>query len=102
MPDAVAKKLQPAPPGVLLDTLTDLLGRPGSESLAYLLALLLCRRRILVEEQGEEVEEPTDSGVWRLNSPTDGRQWSVPVAVPAPHLLEGLQAELSSLLFTEI
>ena len=108
MPDAVAKKLQPAPVGVLLDTLTELLERPESESLAYLLALLLCRRRVLVDEQSGEADDGTSNGVgvessvWNLVYPTDGRQWAVPVAVVAPDLLEGLQTQLNALLFTEV
>ncbi len=113
MPDAVAKKLQPAPIGVLLDTLTELLERPGSESLAYLLALLLCRRRVLVDEESGEVaannqvsdgrtaDEPNGT-VWNVVYPTDGRQWAVPVAVASPDLLEGLQTQLNALLFTEV
>lgn len=102
MPEAVAKKLQPAPVGVLLDTLSELLERPGSETLAYLLALLLCRRRILVDEETDEPESAAESQVWNLVYPTDGRLWAVPVAVAAPDLLEGLQTQLNSLLFTEI
>lgn len=103
MPEASPKKLRPAPPGVLLDTLTELLARPGAEMLAYLLALLLCRRRILVDQLSEEELEPGGQhAVWSLSSPSDGREWTVPVAVPAPHLLEALQAELNALLFTEI
>ncbi len=103
MPEAVAKKLHPAPIGVLLDTLTELQARPGSESLAYLLALLLCRRRVLVdEESGEADEGRPNAAVWNLVYPTDGRQWAVPVAVVSPDLLEGLQTQLNALLFTEV
>ena len=104
MPEAAAKKLQPAPNGVLLDTLTELLERPGAETLAYLLALLLCRRRVLVDEA--PAHEAADDGpldsFWQLTYPPDGRQWTVPVAIPASDLLEDLQSQLNSLLFTEI
>ena len=104
MPEAAARKLQPAPNGVLLDTLTELLERPGAETLAYLLALLLCRRRVLVDES--PAHEAADDGpldsFWQLIYPPDGRQWTVPVAVPASDLLEDLQSQLNSLLFTEI
>jgi len=104
MPDAAAKKLQPAPVGVLLDTLSKLLDQPGAESLAYMLALLLCRRRVLVDEESpdEDTGESGSESVLRLIYPTDGRQWSVPVAVPAPNLLEELQTQLNALLFTEV
>lgn len=102
MPDASAKKLQPAPVGVLLDTLTRLLEQPGAEALAYLLALLLCRRRVLAEdEMAESQDEMKSETVWQLIYPPDGRQWTVPVAVPDANLLEGLQTQLNGLLFTE-
>jgi hypothetical protein len=104
MPEAAAKKLQPAPLGVLLDTLTELLERPGAESMAYLLALLLCRRRVLINEDSPdlEVEKNESDSTLQLSYPPDGRRWTVPVAVPAPNLLEGLQSQLNSLLFIEI
>jgi hypothetical protein len=51
MPAAGAAKLRPAPNEVLLDVLTDLLQRPAQAELAYLLALLLVRRRALVDDQ---------------------------------------------------
>lgn len=104
MPDATSKKMQAAPVGVLLDTLTELLERPGAESLAYLLALLLCRRRVLVDEESSDRDaaEIASDSAWRLAYPPDGRQWTVPVAAPEPILLEELQAQLNSLLFTEI
>lgn len=50
MPAAGAKKLKPAPNGVLLDTLAELIDMPGKEKLSYLLALLLVRRQVLIEE----------------------------------------------------
>jgi hypothetical protein len=100
MPTAQTKKLRPAPNGVLLDTLTELLDRPGKESLAYLLALLLCRRRVL-QDEAEAPEPEGDSHVWNVTCPGDGRQWSVPVAVPTADVVEAIQTELNSLLFTE-
>ena len=104
MPVADAKKLQPAPVGVLLDILTKLLDQPGSEALAYLLALLLYRRRVLHDEESQDAEvgEGVSDSVWQLIYPPDGRQWRVPVAVPAHNLLEESQSQLNSLLFTEI
>ena len=104
MPEVAVKKLQPAPVGVLLDTLTELLERPGAGALAYLLALLLCRRRVLVDEETAEAEAGAGQAgsFWQLTYAPDGRQWTVPVAAPSPNLLEALQSQLNSLLFTEI
>jgi len=125
MPAAAARKLRPAPTGVLLDTLSDLLQRPGKEALAYLLALLLVRRRVLQEDQDLlAMEAPTghatkchaagrvdasdDSSLaplWNLVCPADGRQWNVPMVVPGAAQAEStkdeLQAELKTLLFTD-
>lgn len=102
MPAAAAKKLRPAPSGVLMDTLSSLLDQPGKEPLAYLLALLLTRRRILTEEERLQLEPDAEpETLWRLVCPADGRQWNVPVVVPSPELLNALQEELNSLLFTE-
>ncbi len=76
MPDAGARKMRPAPDSVLLETLSQLVERPDSEALAYMLALLLVRRRVLTEDEtfGSVVtDEPSD--VWHLQHPVDGRQW---------------------------
>ncbi len=101
MPSAQAKKLRPAPNGVLLDTLSELFIRSGKEPLAYLLALLLCRRRVLQDEGGSDEQVSGENQVWNVTCPGDGRQWAVPVAVPAPGVVEAVQAELNGLLFTE-
>ena len=102
MPEKASKKLRPAPNGVLLDTLSDLLERPGKEALAYLLALLLIRRRVLAEEEQLDInlnDEPQTH--WSLTCPADGRQWVVPICVPRTDAMQALQDELNSLLFTE-
>ena len=103
MPLAQAKKLRPAPNGVLLDTLSELINRPGKEMLAYLLALLLCRRRVLQDENSvsSDASNEAENQVWNVTCPGDGRQWAVPVAVPTADVVEALQTELNGLLFTE-
>jgi hypothetical protein len=104
MPAAGAAKLRPAPNEVLLDVLTDLLQRPAQAELAYLLALLLVRRRALVDDQSS-VSEVTQAGrneTWQLTHPGDGRVWLIPVAPPssAAHWAQ-LQESLTRLLFTD-
>ncbi|GIW97749.1 MAG: hypothetical protein KatS3mg111_1082 [Pirellulaceae bacterium] len=100
MPEAGAKRLKPAPDGVLLDALSGLIERPGKEVLAYLLALLLVRRRVLVEDpQAEFDDQPAP--VWRLISPGDGRLWEVPMVSPTAETMPVWQDELKALLFTE-
>ncbi len=96
------KKIRPAPNGVLLDTLSELLERPGKETLAYLLALLLIRRRVLHEEQLPQDEQAQEQRtVWNLICPADGRQWNVPLVTPHTATLPDLQEQLKRLLFTE-
>jgi hypothetical protein len=102
MPDAQRRGSRPAPNSVLLDTLAELLQRPDKAELAYLLALLLVRRRVLVEEQQIELDEnqPTQE-VWNLVQPADGRQWQVPLCNPSTAELAKLQESLIKLLFTD-
>lgn len=115
MPEAAAKKLRPAPNGLLLDTLSELLDHPEQESLAYLLALLLVRRRVLSEEEkliwddsekdNANQEDASQEGeavqFWSLTCAADGRQWNVPVSEPPLEQLLEVQQQLNDLLFTE-
>ncbi len=102
MPEATSKKLRPAPNGVLLDTLSELLELPGKETLAYLLALLLVRRRVLMEESQVELDAAGEPAThWKLVCPADGRQWNVAICPPYSDAMQALQAELNALLFTE-
>lgn len=102
MPQAGARKLRPAPSGVLLDTLSDLLQRPGCESLAYVLALLLVRRKVLTEEQSIDEDEPHELAPhWTLICNADDRKWNVPIAPPTADNVETIKRELNALLFTE-
>ena len=102
MPQAGPKKLRLAPNGVLLDTLAELIEKPGQEKLAYVLALLLVRRRVLSEEQKLNFEQSdAPSETWNLVCSADGRFWSVPLEIPEAEEVARLQDELTSLLFTE-
>ncbi len=101
MPDVQTRRLTPAPVGVLLDTLSDLLERPGHDALAYLLALLLVRRRVLVEEPEFVADNDHAPTHWRLTSPSDGRSWEVPIVIPSAERMAELQESLKTLLFTE-
>lgn len=104
MPHRATTKLSPAPTGVLLDSLSELLRNVSQAKLSYLLALMLVRRRVLVETEFLELPGAlTDSeNLWRLTSPSCGRQWEVPIALPTSRQeAEKLQGELMNLLFTE-
>ncbi|MEM7477018.1 MAG: hypothetical protein AAF483_18700 [Planctomycetota bacterium] len=97
MPAAQQRKLRPAPNGVLLDTLSELLERPDQEELAYFLALLLVRRRVLSEEP--TLEE--NSEAWTLVCNADDRSWNVPVHQPEAERIAEIRESLNNLLFTE-
>jgi len=104
MPYRSSAKLCPAPVGVLQDSLSELLRHPNKSKLAYLLALILVRRRVLVEADSLEFQEREQQSErwWRLVSQSDGRQWDVPIALPVnKEESEKLRNELMDLLFTE-
>ena len=104
MPYQSSAKLCPAPVGVLQDSLSELLRNPNKTELAYLLALILVRRRVPVETDSlefQEREQPSET-LWLLVSQSDGRQWEVPMALPiSKEESEKLRGELLDLLFTE-
>lgn len=102
MPTTQRRGSRPAPASVLLDALTELLQRPDKADLAYLLALLLVRRRVLVEEQQIALDDSEASAeVWNLVQPADGRAWQVPIRNPNVHEMARLQESLMKLLFTD-
>ncbi|MCA9127574.1 MAG: hypothetical protein KDB22_10835 [Planctomycetales bacterium] len=101
MPAAGPRKLKPAPNGVLLDTLSGLLDCPTKQALAYFLALLLVRRRVLKEERQLDGTNELDNDSWHLVCTADGRQWTVPVVEPRAEQIQALEDEISGLLFTE-
>ncbi len=123
MPAAGVRKLKPAPTGVLLDTLSDLVERPGQEPLAYFLSLLLVRRGTLVDEtqtvlavgdpnahtdtQEKELTVSADlspaeaTEYWQLVCKADGRGWNVPIVEPTGDEMIAIEEQLNHLLFTE-
>lgn len=102
MPHAETVKLRPAPNGVLLDTLYELVARPGKEPLAYLLAVLLVRRKVLSEDDTlSNVAKEKNPDNWCLVCQADDRQWNVPIVMPTAENMDSIQEELNSLLFTE-
>lgn len=68
MPEKASHSRQPAPVGVLLDTLDELRSQPKAQVLAYLLAILLLRRRVLVESPSDGQEVASDPN--RMNLET--------------------------------
>lgn len=99
MPNKAERKLKPAPTGVLLDTLSELLEHPESQELSYLLALMLMRRRVLKEE--EIADEQTSGEYWNLVCNADKRVWTVPLIETPASDLNQYREQLQDLLFTE-
>lgn len=93
-----------APTHVLLATLEALLDDPSKAELAYLLCLLLIRRRILTEPTSIKLEsesQPEDSLVLHLTHTPTNRDFNVPVCHLDLQESEQLQSELNQLLFSE-
>jgi hypothetical protein len=104
MPQASGRQLRPAPAGVLLDSLTELLKYPEQSALAYLLALLLMRRKILTEisNTSSAADYPDDHDQVAMFASSDGRQWQVPICLPSDsNQAHRLQESLVGLLFSE-
>lgn len=97
-------KPKPAPSHVLLATLESLLDDPGKAELAYLLCLLLIRRKILTEPTSVKLEDQDpaeDSLVLHLTHTPTNRDFIVPVCYLDLQQSEPLQNELNQLLFSE-
>ncbi len=99
MPAKRTGKLTLAPTLVLLDALEKLCELPEDSDLAYLLAVLLIRRRLLTEQQIEPTED--DPSHLHLNHPANGREFLVPVSMPTSDRVETLHQKLIELLYCE-
>ena len=104
MPTKAPGKPTPAPASVLLQALETLLEDPSKPELAYLLALILVRRRILIEKD-TGIEESDESAVpqsfLHLTHNATNRDFDVPICEPSPDQLTQLQDALTELLFCE-
>ena len=110
-PKKETSKRTPAPAHVLLATLDTLLDDPNQSQLAYLLALILIRRRVLVENPDSDPDDadgPDDSPDSRNAAPllhlthhATSRDFVIPVCEPSFEQSESLQQELLQVLFCE-
>ena len=99
MPAKRTGKLTLAPTLVLLDALEKLCEQPDNGDLAYLLAVLLIRRRLLTEQACEQFEgEPSHM---QLTHSSNGREFLVPIYMPNPDQTETLHQKLIDLLYCE-
>jgi hypothetical protein len=101
VPEKQTNKKRLAPNHVLLDILQTFLETPGKESLAYLLALLLLRKKVLGSDSAfHEIDEPADR-VLNLCSANREQRFMVPVVELTAQDTTTLQAELLNLLYSE-
>jgi len=96
MPDPNARKVDWAPSDVILHYFQKLADQPQQADTRYVLSLLMIRRRLLRLEE-TEVEEGRE--VLVLFCPKDENEYRVPVTTPAKDRMDGIQQELSELLF---
>ena len=96
----------PTPTGMLLETLSQLCECPEEASLAYLLGILLVRRRVLIEaedasagdqEKGSKVVEEPE--YMHLMHPSDRREFWVPLLPPSDDQVESIQRALEDLIY---
>ena len=88
-----------APTHVLLDALEKLCEQPEEGDLAYLLAVLMIRRRLLAERPSEPSEnEPSHL---QLTYSANGRDFQVPIHSPTSNRVESLHQRLIELLYCE-
>ncbi|MEQ1825488.1 MAG: hypothetical protein ABL921_06060 [Pirellula sp.] len=99
MPAKRTGKLTLAPVNVLLDALEKLAEEPNEADLAYLLAILLVRRRILTNESDDL---PSDEATHlRLTHGMGVREFLVPIQPPNGERAELLHQQLVDLLYCE-
>jgi hypothetical protein len=99
MPAKKTGKLVMAPTAVLLDTLERLCEEPSDADLAYLLAVLLVRRRVLTPQDDDF--ESTETNYLHLTYSSENRELIIPIQEPAPERGEFLQQKLVELLYCE-
>jgi len=99
MPAAGATRLKMAPPEVLIDYFEQLGQVAGKETVRFVMALLLVRKRLAKWE-----ETTTDDAGQRtmvLDCPRTGQKYQVLQCDPAPEEIESIQQELMQTLYAE-
>ena len=96
VPDQQTPKVQWAPNTVMLQYFEQLIAEPDQRGAAYVLALLLIRRRILRQEDVETDEQGQD---WiKVFSPRSETHYRIQAVLPEPEQAQQIQESLSRLL----
>lgn len=101
VPDKKTAKTKLAPAQVLLDTLQSFLETPGKDPIAYLLAILLLRKKILVSQDTHDSSEEANLATLDLSSASGDQHFVIPIVEISVSETESIQAELLELLYTE-
>ena len=101
IPDKKNAKTKLAPTQILFDTLQSFLETPGKDQIAYLLAVLLLRKKVLVSQDSHDDSEDASPSSLELSSSSGDQQFLVPVVEISPTETISIQAELLELLYTE-
>ena len=99
MPDDEQNKLNLAPNEVMLQYFEQLHASPGSQDLAYVLSLLMVRKRIMRLHGSEEDEQGNELMV--LSEPKSEKEYKVPVTQPTVEQVESLQQQLTAMLYKD-
>ncbi len=99
MPSPESKTRKPTPSHLLIEVLSELCQQPEEGSLAYLLGVLLVRKRLLVE--ANDKPQISDESYMHLVHPTDGREFWVPVAPPESDQLETIHQALDEIMYRD-
>lgn len=101
MPQEKSRRSIPTPNRQLVEQLSQLCEDPNQQTLAYLLGVLLVRRKVLRESTDEEGPSEREPSHQSLIDPTSDQRFLVPIAEPDAAAAKGFQEALQALLFTE-
>lgn len=99
MPDPTARRLHWAPNDVMRHYFQQLIAADEHRDTAYVLALLLIRRRLLRLEATERDEQGREILV--VYCPREEMEFRVPVVEPGTQRIQQIQEELAKLLFAQ-
>ena len=99
MPDDEQNKLNLAPKEVMLQYFEQLHANPESQDMAYVLSLLMVRKRIMRLNGSEEDEQGNELMV--LSEPKSEKEYKVSVTQPTVAQVESLQQQLTAMLYKD-
>ncbi len=98
VPDLEKGRVYWAPPEILLGVFQHYLGQPQSADIAFVLALVLIRKKIL---HFQEKLRAGDTDQMELVDLKTKQEYQVPTVTLTPERIQEIQAELSEKLFTD-